>query len=498
MPLSSRQDYVIIDLIQQAVRNIKAQPLNLGGFGGPGGGTGTPPGGFIGRLPQYEVAYDETEAATLDTLPSGLTGASGWSLVDNLNHIRYRIQTLESGGSIIVEDWDGNPSVNPTNRIIFSGAIVTDLGDGDVLVAVGSGGGGGSPLTVEELDGSPSVSSVDKIKFNGAIVTDLGGGDAQVDAAPQYTWFRFNPSDETLEFGADVGGKEVNSGKIGYESFGAGYLHVVGAGEAPDRWVRLHDKVESNLFKGGFQINSMTNASVLGTDSSGNIVDNTTGADDRYAPFDSWFTGWVVRSETWTRTGNHTFTLSGDFTNVYRKYAKVRYRDGGSDEYGVILSSTHSSGTTTVELIPNSDYAMAAATITDKYISYADIPSGLPSFFNYSPSYSASGSMTYTSVSTAEAKWYVNGSTLFYMIQASGTTGGTASNTILITPPVTIAGSSSSYPNSAAIVDGTSAATVGTGAARVSDNKIFVRKSDNSSLGLGTGRLVQAHGFYQF
>ena len=52
----------------------------LGGVTGPDGGSGGPPGGFIGQLAQKYVTYDTTEA-----LASG--GAA--SLVDNLNHMRY-------------------------------------------------------------------------------------------------------------------------------------------------------------------------------------------------------------------------------------------------------------------------------------------------------------------------------------------------------------------------------------------------------------------------
>lgn len=63
----------------------------LGGVAGPDGGSGGPPAGFLGKLIQRFVAYDTTEAAT----PSGES-----TLVDNLNHIRYRLQVLESGGGI--------------------------------------------------------------------------------------------------------------------------------------------------------------------------------------------------------------------------------------------------------------------------------------------------------------------------------------------------------------------------------------------------------------
>jgi len=93
-----------------------------------------------------------------------------------------------------------------------------------------------------------------------------------------------------------------------------------------------------------------------------------------------------MSQDTWTRTGNHTFTVAGDVTTKYRKNTKVRYKDGGSYEYGVIGSSSYSSPNTTVTLITNDDYAMAAASITDRYLSYVDNPEGFPDWFNFTPS----------------------------------------------------------------------------------------------------------------
>jgi len=63
--------------------------MNLGGTEGPGGGSGGPPGGFIGQLPQSRVTYDTTEAAIWETPSSGRT------LVHNLNRIRHRITVIE-------------------------------------------------------------------------------------------------------------------------------------------------------------------------------------------------------------------------------------------------------------------------------------------------------------------------------------------------------------------------------------------------------------------
>jgi hypothetical protein len=107
-------------------RNILATPLNLGGIAGSGGGLGAPPGGFTGYLPQSRVTYDTTEAAYLGFAESGAVDASGVvvsaSLVDNLAHIRYRLNTLESGAIEIYDD----------DVLVASGIAVLDF-KGDFL-----------------------------------------------------------------------------------------------------------------------------------------------------------------------------------------------------------------------------------------------------------------------------------------------------------------------------------------------------------------------------
>lgn len=94
--------------------------------------------------------------------------------------------------------------------------------------------------------------------------------------------------------------------------------------------------------------------------------------------------GWIPVSDVWTRTGNHTFTVAGDLTSKYRKGTFVRYKDGGGFEYGVVAASAYGAPNTTVTLIPNSSYEMAAATITDTWVSYIRDPEGFPDAFAYS------------------------------------------------------------------------------------------------------------------
>jgi hypothetical protein len=97
------------------------------------------------------------------------------------------------------------------------------------------------------------------------------------------------------------------------------------------------------------------------------------------------FDGWNADSATWTRTSGTTFTISGDVTATYTKWTRVRWKDGGAYKYGIVLSSSYSAPNTTVTLVTNSDYTMAAATITDTYYSYVTSPLAFPPYFNYSP-----------------------------------------------------------------------------------------------------------------
>lgn len=74
---------------QTGLRSQQRGRTVLGGTSGSGGGSGGPPGGFVGKLIQTQITYDTTEAETL---------AGSTSLVDNLNHIRYRINVMEETG----------------------------------------------------------------------------------------------------------------------------------------------------------------------------------------------------------------------------------------------------------------------------------------------------------------------------------------------------------------------------------------------------------------
>jgi len=141
--------------------------------------------------------------------------------------------------------------------------------------------------------------------------------------------------------------------------------------------------------------------------------------------------GWTADTNTWTRTGNHVFTLSVDATAYLTTGTLIRYKDGGAYEYGVVFSSAFAAGTTTVTLITNTSYTMAAATITDTYFSH-DFPTGFPSNFSYTPAWVASGTQPAIGNGTQQGFFSTNGRTMVVTIffsMGSTTTYGTGTYT---------------------------------------------------------------------
>lgn len=116
------------DYLETLKRELRVKPLILGGAASSGGGSGGPAGGFIGFLPQTRVTYDQQE------LGLSTTTASGASLWDNLNHIRYRLDVLESGGALSVY-YGGSPVVDPSIRLdLYGDVTVSDAGGGVATV----------------------------------------------------------------------------------------------------------------------------------------------------------------------------------------------------------------------------------------------------------------------------------------------------------------------------------------------------------------------------
>ena len=135
---------------------------------------------------------------------------------------------------------------------------------------------------------------------------------------------------------------------------------------------------------------------------------------------------------------------------------------------------------------------------TNNWSSGGTIIEGRPIFetreLNFSPQYSASGSMTYTSVSTFYAQYKINKNGLIEGVGVSGvgTTGGTASDTCICTVPFTINTSAGglNIRGGAAVED---AGTIGGFFYTFSTTQLGFRRYDGANWGLGTSRKVFAY-----
>lgn len=115
---------------------LNTRPINLGGASGPSGGFGW---GFIGQLPQSSIAFDTSEAAVWE-IP-----ASGWSLLHNLNRIRYMI-----AGSLQEVQQNDTPVASGISIINFEGNVSVLKEANKVTVTIASGVSAGNTVVSEQ------------------------------------------------------------------------------------------------------------------------------------------------------------------------------------------------------------------------------------------------------------------------------------------------------------------------------------------------------------
>ncbi len=111
----------------------------------------------------------------------------------------------------------------------------------------------------------------------------------------------------------------------------------------------------------------------------------------------------------------------------------------------------------------------------------------------YSPTYGGTGSMTFTTVTSTYTKFVQFGKMVHLWIHATGTTGGTANNTITISLPVTAA-------TSAVIAGGGYVIDTATSAPQVfmqSTTLLGIKKNDGSNFALGASRTVYTYVCYE-
>lgn len=116
-------------------------------------------------------------------------------------------------------------------------------------------------------------------------------------------------------------------------------------------------------------------------------------------------------------------------------------------------------------------------------------------WLDWTPAYSASGSLTYTSVTTAVAKYKIVGeSELHYEIRATGTLGGTASTTLSATLPFEGAQSANNMSTGAGQTATVSAKVYITGG---TPDKLNIEKYDTSNYATSGSCAIVSFGGYE-
>lgn len=205
--------------------------------------------------------------------------------------------------------------------------------------------------------------------------------------------------------------------------------------------------------------------------------------------------GWNPYTTTCTYASATTFTIAGtDATAIFRKGTKLKLTNS-TVKYFYVVSSSFSTNTT-VTVTGGSDYELASAAISNVFVSYVENPQSFPHWFNYTPSYSANGSMTYTSVTTDDSRFCVRGTTVHGYIRAYGTTGGTANTAIRFTPPIAISAENTAEPVGSAVA--TEGSTDYGAFLAKATTTIAQYKYDVSNYGLGATRYIRGSYTYEF
>lgn len=94
-----------------------------------------------------------------------------------------------------------------------------------------------------------------------------------------------------------------------------------------------------------------------------------------------WSDGWLDAGETWTYASATSFTVSGDVTSKYTGGVRIKWNEGATTKYGIVLSSSYTAPNTTVNLVENEVYSIANTTLSSECYSHTFIPSGYPRLF---------------------------------------------------------------------------------------------------------------------
>lgn len=126
-----------------------------------------------------------------------------------------------------------------------------------------------------------------------------------------------------------------------------------------------------------------------------------------------------------------------------------------------------------------------------------EVFNALGKWTTYSPTYAASGSMTFTSVTTNFAKYLKTGRRVEVLIDASGTTGGTASNNLQFSLPVSANVTSGIFIGQGGGIVTDNSVTVGSAVAINAATTAIIQRYDSGNYTLGAAERFRVHLVYE-
>lgn len=190
--------------------------------------------------------------------------------------------------------------------------------------------------------------------------------------------------------------------------------------------------------------------------------------------------GWIGITETLTYASATTITIATGGASRYQKGDKLKLTQTTAKYFYIVNVAD-----TLLTITGGSDYTLANAAITSPFLSRIENPFGFPGQFTWAPTFSASGSMTFTSVTNTYFMFSMKGRLVTLRFVFSGTTGGTASNILRATLPVQ-EDTELYWTNAIFVRD----AAINVGHARIgtTTHTLEILKADESNFALAAGK----------
>lgn len=154
---------------------------------------------------------------------------------------------------------------------------------------------------------------------------------------------------------------------------------------------------------------------------------------------DGNFDGWIPSNDEWTYVSANSFKITGvDKTSIYTKGTRVKFTNNSTTIYGVLIDSEYSTDTT-VTLAPNDDYSVNNSAIQNPYYSYQVNPQGYPTWFNYTPTLTWTGTAP-TGDPVGLSIFKIDGSSCTLNISYYNYTAGSNVTALEVTIPVDAVG----------------------------------------------------------